>query len=210
MTPLPRDRLSPIRGRSEPGGDGRPIGPVDADIDDPVLNRVFDGFRQRGREVPALYRMLGNSPAMLDAWVSMAWPLRSEPAADRGLRELLIMRTAVLTRSSFEWQAHWPAAVRAGVTVPQLEALGDWEASGEFSPAERAALACTDEIVLQGGAAPESVAGLRQHFAAGECIELILTACFYVCVSATLHSLAIEADPDPATEALATYTRLTG
>ena len=195
---------------TQPADDGSPIEPVDADIDHPVLNRVFDGFRERGREVPQLYRMLGNSPAMLEAWVGMAWPLRSEPAADRGLRELLIMRTALLTRSSFEWQAHWPAAVRAGATVPQLEALGHWEGSGEFSPAERAALACTDEIVLQGGAAPESVAGLRQHFSAGECIELILTAGFYVCVSATLHSLAIEADPNTATEALATYTRLTG
>ena len=120
------------------------------------------------------------------------------------------MRTALLTRSSFEWQAHWPAAVRAGVTVPQLEALSNWEDSGEFSLAERAALVCTDGIVLRGGASPESVAGLRRHFSPGECIELILTAGFYVCVSATLHSLAIEADPDTAEEALAVYTRLIG
>ena len=190
-------------------GDASPIEPVDPGIDHPVLNRVFDRFRERGHEVPRLYRMLGTSPAMLEAWVSMAWPLRSEPVTDRGLRELLIMRTALLTRSSFEWQAHWPAAVRAGVSGAQLEALGDWEDSPEFSASERAALACTDEIVLGGGATPESVAGLRENFEAGECIELILTACFYVCVSATLQSLAIEADPEAAGDALAVYSRLT-
>ena len=192
-------------------GDGpaaAPIEPVEADIDHPLLNTVFDGFRDRGREVPRLYRMLGNAPAMLDAWVQMAWPLRSEPDTDRGLRELLIMRTALLTRSSFEWQAHWPAAVRAGVTEAQLEALGDWEGSSEFSAAEGAALACADEIVLDGGASPGSVARLRELFTAGECVELILTVSFYVCVSRTLQSLAIEADPAAAGPALDIYSRL--
>ena len=186
-----------------------PIEPVDAGVDHPMLNKVFDGFRDRGREVPLLYRMLGNAPAMLDAWIGMAWPLRSEPDADRGLRELLIMRTALLTRSSFEWQAHWHAARRAGVTEAQLEALGEWEASSEFSAAERAALSCTDEIVLDGGAPSGAVAELREHFSAGECVELILTASFYVCVSRTLHSLGIEADPDAEEEAFAVYSRLT-
>ena len=194
---------------TQPNREGSPIEPVDAEIDHPVLNTVFDGFRDRGREVPLLYRMLGNAPAMLDAWTAMAWPLRSEPDTDRALRELLIMRTALLTRSSFEWQAHWPAAVRAGVTEAQLEALDDWGSSSAFSAAERAALACTDEIVLDGGAAQRSVAGLREHFATGECIELLLTASFYVCVSRMLNSLGIEADPETAEEALATYTRLT-
>ena len=193
---------------TQPADDGSPIEPVDADIDHPVLNRVFDGFRERGREVPQLYRMLGNSPAMLDAWVSMAWPLRSEPAADRGLRELLIMRTALLTRSSFEWQAHWPAAVRAGVTEAQLEALGDWQGSSEFSVAEGAALVCTGEIVLDGGATPGSVARLREFFPASECVELILTVSFYVCVSRTLQSLGIEADATAAGPALDVYSRL--
>ena len=186
-----------------------PIEPVDAGVDHPVLNRVFDGFRERGRDVPRLYRILGNAPAMLDAWVGMAWPLRSEPETARGLRELLIMRTALATRSSFEWQAHWPAALRAGVTEDQLAALGDWGSSSEFSAAEQSALLCTDEIVLDGGASPGSVAGLREHFSAGECVELILTASFYVCVSRTLQSLGIEADADAEQQALAAYSRQT-
>ncbi len=190
------------------GGAAAPIEPVDADIDHPLLNTVFDGFRDRGREVPLLYRMLGNAPAMLDAWVQMAWPLRSEPDTDRGLRELLIMQTALLTRSSFEWQVHWPAAVRAGVTEAQLEALSDWQGSPEFSAAEGAALACAGEIVLDGGASPGSVARLREFFTAGECVELILTVAFYVCVARTLQSLGIEADAGAPGPVLDVYSRL--
>ena len=59
-----------------------------------------------------------------------------------------------------------------------------------------------------GGASPDCVAGLREHFSAGECVELILTASFYVCVSRTLHSLGIEADADAEDEAFAVYSRL--
>ena len=42
---------------------------VDNDSSDPALAKVFDTFRNAGREVPNLYRTLGNSPAMLNAWV---------------------------------------------------------------------------------------------------------------------------------------------
>ena len=182
--------------------------PVDADTTDPALSRVFDAFRAAGREVPLLYRLLGNSPAMLDAWTGMAWPLRSEPATSRALRELQIMRVAVLTRASFEWHAHWPAAIKAGVDPGQLEALGDPAASDLFDERERATLRCTDEIITEGAASADAVEELRRLFGDAECIELILTAAFYSCVSGTLLSLGVEAPEDPESEPLAVYRAL--
>ncbi len=186
------------------------LDPVAADTDDPQLRRVFDVFTDAGREVPMLYRLLGNSPAMLEAWVGMAWPLRSEPATGRGLRELLIMRVAVLTRASFEWQAHWPAAIRAEVTPEQLAALGSWSTSDLFSAAEKAALRVTDEMIGNGAASAEAMEELRTHYGDGECVELVLTAAFYSCVSHTLLSLGVEADDAGDDEALAVYRSLTG
>jgi alkylhydroperoxidase family enzyme len=106
--------------------------PVDPDTKDPDLSRVFDIFRSSGQEVPLLYRLLANSPAMLEAWVGLAWPLRSQPTTSRALRELQIMRVALLTRASFEWFAHWPAAIAAGATAQELEALSDPDASDLF------------------------------------------------------------------------------
>ena len=184
--------------------------PVDADTTDPALSRVFGVFRESGREVPLLYRLLGNSPAMLDAWTGMAWPLRSEPTTSRALRELQIMRVAVLTRASFEWIAHWPAALRAGATREQLEALDDPAASALFDEPEKATLRCTDEIIIDGAASAESVERLKSHFGEAECIELILTAAFYSCVSGTLLSLGVEAPDDADGDALGVYRRLIG
>ena len=187
------------------------LDPIAADDDDPRTSRVFDVFRDAGRDVPMLYRLLGKSPAMLEAWVGLAWPLRSEPTTSRALRELLIMRVAILTSASFEWQAHWPAALAAGVSKEQLQSLGAWSRSDLFSPSEKAALRCTDEMLETGGASAAAMEDLRAHYPDSECIELILTAAFYSCVSHTLLSLGIAADPDAADgEPLAVYQDLAG
>jgi 4-carboxymuconolactone decarboxylase len=178
--------------------DGR-IPPVEADSTDPALAAVFDVFRDAGRDVPMLYRTLGRSPAMLQAWTSLAWPLRQEATSPRGLRELLIMRVAQLTTAPFEWLAHWDMAVKHGITVEQLDALADWPHSGLFSDRERAALALTDELTEGLDVADDTWSELAEHFAEGELVELVLTVSFYSCVSRVLHALRLsevdESDP---------------
>jgi 4-carboxymuconolactone decarboxylase len=173
--------------------------PVPADSSDPVLAPVFDVFRASGRDVPLLYRTLGNSPAMLQAWTSMAWQLRQDAVSPRGLRELLIMRVAQLTVAPFEWLAHWDMAVKHGITVEQLENLARWRDTDLFSADERAALALADELTTDLEVADETWAALAERFPAGELIELVLTVSFYSCVSRTLHALELnqvdETDP---------------
>ncbi len=172
---------------------------VPEDSTDPVLAEVFDLFRGAGRPVPVLYRTLGNAPEMLKAWTAMAWPLRQRAQTDRGLRELIIMRLAQVTEASYEWQAHWPEAVRFGITEEQLGALAHWRSASAsvFSPVERAVLALTDEMTSGVEATGETVAALGEWFDPGAVVELVLTAAFYACVSRTLRTLGIEAEhPD--------------
>jgi AhpD family alkylhydroperoxidase len=169
------------------------VPPVAADTTDPELAAVFDVFRDAGREVPLLYRTLGNAPAMLRAWTSLAWPLRQEAASPRGLRELLIMRVAQLTAASFEWLAHWDMAVKHGITAEQLEELARWRDSDRFSADERAALALADDITEQLEVGDETWAAVAHRFSAPELVELVLTVSFYSCVSRVLHALELNA-----------------
>ncbi|CAN5587177.1 hypothetical protein BH10ACT2_BH10ACT2_15780 [soil metagenome] len=187
------------------------LNPVAITADDPALNPVFDVFRKADREIPMLYRLLGNSPAMLEAWVGLAWPLRAKPTTSRALRELLIMQLAVLTGASFEWQAHWPAALKAGATPGQLAALGSWASSDLFDAPTKAALRCGDEMIANGGSSAEAVAALRTHFNDGECIELILTSAFYSCVSHVLLTIGVEGGGhgEVSDECIATWAAIT-
>jgi AhpD family alkylhydroperoxidase len=167
---------------------------VAADSDDPALAPVFDRFREAGHEVPTLYRSLGNAPAMLNAWVGMAWPLRHDPTTSRGLRELIIMRVAQLTRAAYEWVAHHPAARKFGVTDEQLATLRDWPTSEHFGDVEREVLALTDAIIRDYDVPDDVWAPLAARYAPGELVELVLTVTYYSCVSGTLRAIRLPVD----------------
>src|SRR4051795_9369802 len=82
--------------------------------DDPLLQEIFSEVRGRIGHIPALYRALGNSPAMLRAWIDLAWPLRLNSTTSRALRELVILRGAQMGMIEYEWAHHVPMALAAG------------------------------------------------------------------------------------------------
>jgi len=158
----------------------------------PAVAEIFATIRGNGGTPPNLYRALGHSPAMLKAWIGLAWPLRFEPKLPRALRELVILRVSQLTEASYEEHHHTPMARAAGVSDRQLDDLPRWRDSKAFSEAERAALAYT-EAVTAGRKVPEAVhAELKRHYDAEGIVEITLTAAFYNCVSRILLSLEID------------------
>ena len=169
---------------------------VNADSDDPQLAHVFGRFRASGHDVPTLYRSLGNAPAMLNAWVGMAWPLRNEATTSRALRELIIMRVAQLTQTAYEWVAHRPMTVKCGITHTQLSDLKNWRESEAFSAEERELLAMTDELTDGLDVSDATWAALAARYEPSELVELVLTCTYYSCVSRTLRALRLPVDMD--------------
>ena len=157
----------------------------------PSVAEIFARMRKAGGHPPNLYRALANAPAMLDAWVAFAWPLRHDPKTSRALRELVIMRVAGLTDAHYEEHHHRRMALEAGISEAQLGDLARWRDSKRFNDQERAVLAMAD-AVTRGGKLPDIVhADLKHHFKDGEVVELVLTAAFYNCVSRTLLALEV-------------------
>jgi len=157
----------------------------------PNVAEIFERMRKAGGQPPNLYRALANAPAMLDAWIGLAWPLRHDAKTSRALRELVIMRVAGLTDAHYEEHHHRRMALEAGVSEAQLADLARWRDSKRFNEAERAVLAMAD-AVTRGGKLPDVVhADLQRHFKPGEIVELVLTAAFYNCVSRTLLALEV-------------------
>ena len=62
------------------------------------------------------YRMLAHHPEALAGWREMSWRLRNGAIAPGRLRELAIVRIAVLGDAVFERQAHENMAREHGVT----------------------------------------------------------------------------------------------
>jgi len=143
-----------------------------------------------------LYRALGNHPRLTAAWTEFANAIRHESRTPRVLREIMILRTAQIAGSEYEWAQHLKMARKAGVREAQIGALAGWRASGEFDARERAALALT-EAVMAGRVDDAVHAEVRREFPdPADYVELSLTAAFYAMVSRMLDALRVELDAD--------------
>src|SRR5512139_199670 len=76
-----------------------------------------------------LYRALGNHPPLVAAWTEFANAIRHESRTPRALRELMILRTAQIARSEYEWAHHLRMARKAGIGDDRIAALAGWRAS---------------------------------------------------------------------------------
>jgi len=171
---------------------------------DPAARALFEQVRRsRGPNAPMgdLYRVLGVAPAMFKAWLDFAWPLRLQAKTSRKLRELMILRGALVSRTAYEWAHHLPMAEEAGVSAAQIAALPAWRETACFDEAERAALQLTDEVTAGPGASQGAIDALRRAgFDDAQLVELVLTASFYVCVSRFLHSMDIRPEAEYETQ----------
>jgi 4-carboxymuconolactone decarboxylase len=166
----------------------------------PLPDSVAARVQQAGAPGVNLYRALGNAPRLLEAWIDFAWALREHCSTPRGLRELVILRTAQCTLSQYEWNQHRLMATEAGVDEHQVAELPMWRTSPAFTDAERAALALTDALV--DGHVPDQVnVRLDEHFGPQARVELTLTASFYCAVPRLLDALRVPVEgstPAPA------------
>ena len=158
---------------------------------DPDVKAMFAEVLAKWPHVPNLYRILGNSPPMLRAWLDLAWPLRMNAKTPRRVRELMILRGARISGTGYEWAHHVPLGRTAGITSEEIDALMEGRRVDSFSEAENAALRLAEEITTGPAASEACMDALRPHFDDGEIVELVLTAGFYVCVGRVLTSLQV-------------------
>src|SRR5215471_12208151 len=77
---------------------------------------------ERGRISP-LYQVLLNSPPIAHGWEQMLSAVRNRSSLPADVRELVILRVAVLNRADYEFDAHVPHALAAGVTFEAIAGL---------------------------------------------------------------------------------------
>jgi alkylhydroperoxidase family enzyme len=140
-----------------------------------------------------LYRALGNHPALTAAWTEFANAIRHDSKTPRALREIMILRTAQIARSEYEWAHHLRMARQSDVSEAKIAALADWRTATEFDAKERAALALT-EAVMACNVSDEVHAEVKKQFSDAEFVELSLTASFYAMVSRMLDAMRVELD----------------
>src|SRR5690606_6696114 len=91
----------------------------------PLAERIV---AERG-SILHLYQMLMHSTPIAQGWLGYLTAIRQHSSLPGALRELIIMRVALVNKAPYEAQQHAPIALSEGVTQAQLDALQDWEHS---------------------------------------------------------------------------------
>jgi AhpD family alkylhydroperoxidase len=151
---------------------------------------------RRGRLIN-IYRLLLNSPAIAESWFELVGAVRWQTELDGGLREIIIIRVALLNQVEYVLRAHEPYALEEGLTQAQHDAIGAWEQSTLFSGPQRAALAYTDAMTRDVRVPQPVFDELRRHFSDRQIVELTVLIGVYNMHTRVLQ--ALEIDPEPAT-----------
>jgi len=170
-----------------------------ADPNIPATQGLVDRIVAERGSLLHLYQMLLHSPPVADGWLTFMTAVRHRSQLSGALRELVIMRIAILNGAPYEAEQHAPIALKEGLRPQQLDALADWEGSDRFSAPERAVLALTDGMTRDVHIDDAQLAAVRTHLSVRETLELVVTVASYNMVSRVLEALQIDSnDPRPA------------
>jgi alkylhydroperoxidase family enzyme len=168
----------------------------------PVYDRLFgdrDPVAEPGTATGTpgdWWTVFAQTPELLDHMVA-GFGLFNSPSRVLApdLRELALTRTGFAAGSQFVFSQHCKAARRAGVSDEQLAAIPAWPTSEVFSPAERAVLAYTDELVLADGRVQDATfEALSSHLDEPSVIELTYAVATYRLHATMCRALRLEFD----------------
>jgi len=154
----------------------------------PLVQRIV---AERGH-VLHLYQMLLHSPPLAEGWLDYLTAVRQKLDLSGALRELIILRVALLNGAPYEAAQHVPIALKEGVSQAQLDALEHWPGSGLFDATERAVLALTDAMTRDIHFDAAVMAAVRDALGERGAVEAAATIAAYNMVSRFLEALQID------------------
>jgi 4-carboxymuconolactone decarboxylase len=170
----------------------------------PELSAIERSIAEQRGSISVLYQVLLNSAPLASGWEKLLTAVRNQTSVPADLRELVILRVAVLNRATFEFEAHVPHARRAGLTETKIASVRDWhggshrvEAEGRaaettFDADEELVLELADGMTRDVEVPDELMQRLRTRFDARGVLEVVATVAAYNMVSRLLVALRIE------------------
>jgi AhpD family alkylhydroperoxidase len=167
-----------------------------ADLNNPEAKPLVERIVAERGGVLHLYQMLLHSPPVASGWLNYLTAIRQQSTLSGALRELVIMRIAILNGAPYEAEQHAPIALKEGVTQAQLNELATWQDSTLFDAIQRAVLGYTDAMTRDIHVSPEIFAAVKAVMSDRLLVELTATVGAYNMVSRFLEALQIHShDP---------------
>ncbi|WP_280319038.1 carboxymuconolactone decarboxylase family protein [Nocardia wallacei] len=148
--------------------------------------------------MPNILGVLGHHAELAGAWLSYNGTLLERSALDARDRELIILRVAWRTDSTYEWAQHVRLATRAGVTEAEIAAVARGHAAPVWTASDRVLLAAADQLLDRHAVDDATWAELVRHFDIRQVLEVLFVAGSYLCLALVCNSVGLQLDSDMA------------
>jgi len=157
----------------------------------PALAPIEARIQAARGAISPLYRVLLNSAPLVEGWEALLTAIRQKTSVPPALRELVILRVAVLNGAAYEFEAHVANAQRAGISAEKIGALRDGRDDLPLDAIERLVIRLTDAMTRDIEVPDALYRELEARFGPTALVELVATVAAYNMVSRFLVALRI-------------------
>lgn len=149
----------------------------------------------RNGALPNLYATIANHPKLYGPRLRFGSYLQRESLLPPKTRELLIMRTAWLIKSEYEWAHHVEAAKAAGLSDAEIARIATGPNAAGWSEEHQALLTAADELRREALVSAATWKTLQQHYDAKQIVEIVYTIGGYTMTGLAINSFGIQVEP---------------
>jgi 4-carboxymuconolactone decarboxylase len=139
-----------------------------------------------------LYATIVHFPKLYAPRLKFGRYLQRESLLPAATRELLILRTAWLTRTDYEWGHHVAAARSAGLTEAEISRIAAGPAAPGWNAEQAAVLLAADELRHEAFIRDPTWSALQRHYDTKQLIEIVYTVGGYTMTALAINSLGIQ------------------
>jgi 4-carboxymuconolactone decarboxylase len=139
-----------------------------------------------------LYATMLNHPVLYGPRLKFGSYLQRDSMLPAKARELLIMRTALLTRAEYEWGHHVEAAQKAGFSDEEIRRIATGPDAPGWSEEHAAVLRAADELRREAFVSDGTWATLARYYDTPRLFEIIYTSGGYTMTALAINSLGVQ------------------
>jgi 4-carboxymuconolactone decarboxylase len=163
--------------------------------EDPRDERVREVLTRLGEPRINLFTMLANAPALVGPTLRLGQAILTKSDLDAVTRELVILHTARLTATEYEWVQHQEIARLVGVDEEKIRAVEHGEiADAPFQRSELLALRLVGHLLEDGAPPAELVKEVESELGRSQLIELLIVAGYYAMLGGVMRAVRLDVD----------------
>jgi 4-carboxymuconolactone decarboxylase len=160
-----------------------------------MFERWRSGAFKNSDQNPALWTF-AHHPLLADLFSALNIHLLSTSTLPVRLRQIAIMRTAWLCKSSYMWSSHLRTSLRRGIEPELFGPLQVGAADPYFKPFERTVILATEDLITDRRVTDAHWQALAAEWGNNQLLDFLFTVGTYVLVAGVMRSTGVAREPE--------------